>query len=37
MFHILLLEPIPRDTTLAENIKLADETKEYEVERVLDM
>jgi hypothetical protein len=31
VFHISLLEPAPRDTTLAQNIELADETKEYEV------
>ena len=37
MFYILLLEPAPRDATLAQNIELAEETEEYEVERVLDM
>jgi hypothetical protein len=37
IFHISLLEPAPRDTTLAENIELADKTKEYKVKRVLDM
>ena len=37
VFYILLLELAPRDTTLAQNIELADETKEYEVKQVLDM
>ena len=37
VFHISLLEPAPRDATLAQNIELADETAEYEVEQVLDM
>jgi hypothetical protein len=37
MFYISLLEPVPRDTTLAENIELADKTKEYKVKQVLDM
>jgi hypothetical protein len=31
MFHISLLEPTPRDATLAENIELVDKTKEYKV------
>jgi hypothetical protein len=33
----ITLERTPRDATLVENIELADKTKEYEVERVLDM
>jgi hypothetical protein len=37
MFHISLLEPAPRDATLAQNIKLTDETTEYKVKQVLDM
>jgi hypothetical protein len=37
VFHISLLEPAPRDATLAENIELIDETKEYEVEQILDI
>jgi hypothetical protein len=37
VFHILLLEPAPRDATLAQNIKLTDKTKEYKVKRVLDI
>jgi transposase InsO family protein len=37
VFHISLLESAPRDATLAQNIELADETEEYEVEQVLDM
>jgi hypothetical protein len=37
VFHISLLEPAPRDATLAENIELEDETGEYEVEQILDM
>ena len=37
MFYILLLEPVPRDATLVENIELTDKTKEYKVKQVLDM
>jgi hypothetical protein len=31
VFHISLLEPAPRDATLAQNTELVDKTKEYEV------
>jgi hypothetical protein len=37
MFYISLLEPAPRDATLAENIKLENKTEEYEVKWILDM
>jgi hypothetical protein len=37
IFHILLLEPAPRDATLVENIELIDETKEYKVKQILDI
>ena len=32
VFHILLLEPAPKSTKIAENIKIKEDGNEYEVE-----
>ena len=37
MFHVSLLEQAPKDATPAEDIEIEDETREYEVEQILDM
>jgi hypothetical protein len=35
VFHISLLEPAPKNATIAENIEIESEDDEYEVERIL--
>jgi len=36
VFHISLLEPAPKNATIAKNIEIKSEDDEYEVERILD-
>jgi hypothetical protein len=37
VFHILLLEPVPKNTKITENVEINDDIEqEYEVEQILD-